>query len=290
MVTIGGGQVVEPISPQRRRRKVSSEIQRLERKAANEQDYVAGLIEENPTGVSLREIAQRLFVTKEQVRKVVDSLIFSGEAILLDNQAVVSSSFVSQLFNKMVSQLQHHHAERPLRRGMPKEQLRVALSVPGEVFEQLLQKFAQSGEIVLDKELIRLPSHEIRLTDEHREWAQRMEQKVKVAGFAPPELDELLAEFPYREQALDLLALLVEQGKLVKVAEFVLHPDTIGRAKQVVRQLCERHGSFTASQFREAINTTRKYAIPLLEFLDQIGVTVRRGDVRVLKRGGKKGD
>jgi selenocysteine-specific elongation factor len=110
-----------------------------------------------------------------------------------------------------------------------------------------------------------------------------MEQRVKASGFAPPDLDELLSEFPDREQASDLLALLVEQGKLVKVAEFVFHPGAIEQAKQVARQLCERNGSFTASQFREAINTTRKYAIPLLEFLDQIGVTVRRGDVRTLR-------
>jgi selenocysteine-specific elongation factor len=110
-----------------------------------------------------------------------------------------------------------------------------------------------------------------------------MEQRVKASGFAPPDLDELLSEFPDREQASDLLALLVEQGKLVKVAEFVFHPSAIEQAKQVARQLCERNGSFTASQFREAINTTRKYAIPLLEFLDQIGVTVRRGDVRTLR-------
>lgn len=283
MVTIGGGQVIEPIPPQRKRRKVLSEIQRLEKKAAGEREYIAALINENPAGISLREIAQRLFAINEQVRKVVDSLVSSGEAILLDNQVVVNSDFVNRLCDEIVAQLQRYHAERPLRHGMPKEQLRVVVGAPAEIFEQLLQKFVQSGEIVVDRELVRLPSHEIRLTDEHKEWAQRMERKVRAAGFSPPELDELLAEFPDRDQASDLLALLVEQGKLVRIAEFVFHPEVIERAKQVARQLCEKHGSFTASQFREAVNTTRKYAIPLLEFLDHIGVTVRKGDVRVLR-------
>jgi len=166
---------------------------------------------------------------------------------------------------------------------MPKEQLRVAVGAPAEIFEQLLQLFAQAGEIVLDREAVRLPSHKVQLSEEHQLWAQRMEQRVKAAGFAPPEIGELLSEFPDKEQASDLLALLIEQGKLVKVAEFVFHPSVVERAKQVARQLCEQNGSFTASQFREAINTTRKYAIPLLEFLDQIGVTVRRGDVRTLR-------
>ncbi len=283
MVTIGGGQVVEPMPPQRRRRKAAGETRRLERKAENERSYIAALIDEIPTGIHLKEIAKRLFVTSERVKGFVDEFVASGDAILLDNQIVVSSNFVNQVRNALVSQLQRYHAERPLRRGMPKEQLRSAIGVIAEVFEQLLQRFVQAGEIVLDKELVRLPSHEVQLADEHREWAQRMEQRVKAAGFAPPEIDELLAEFPHREQAADLLALLIEQGKLVRVAEFVFHPSTIERAKQVAHQLCQQYGSFTASQFREAVNTTRKYAIPLLEFLDQIGFTVRRGDARVLR-------
>jgi selenocysteine-specific elongation factor len=168
---------------------------------------------------------------------------------------------------------------------MPKETLRslVAPDMAVNLFETLLQHFAQTGVIVVERETVRLPTHEIRLTEEQRQWAERMERKAKTAGFAPPELEELLAEFPDPEQAMDLLSWLVEQGRLVRVAEFVVHPETIERAKQLARQLCERHGSFTASQFREAANTTRKYAVPLLEFLDQLGVTVRRGDVRVLR-------
>lgn len=283
MVTIGGGKVIEPIPQQRRRRKVASELQKLEQKANSERDYIVTLLSETANGISFREIAQRLFIAYEQVRKIIDELVSSNTAILLNNQTVISADFVNQLHNEIVLQLRRYHADRPLRRGMPKEQLRVAVGVPTETFEPLLQRFAQSGEIVIERELVRLPSHEIELTDEHRDWAKRMEQRARSAGFAPPELDELLSELPDKEQASDLLNLLIEQGKLVKVGEFVFHPSVIEKAKQVVRQLCEQQGSFTASQFREAINTTRKYAIPLLEFLDQIGITVRRGDVRVLR-------
>jgi selenocysteine-specific elongation factor len=283
MVTIGGGQVIEPVPPQRKRRRIASEIQRLEQKAKSQSDYAATLLSESEKGLSSSEVAKRLFVSTEQARQILDELVAAGLAIPLDNQTIVHADFVNRLRSEIVAQLSRYHAERPLRRGMPKEQLRVAVGAPAEIFEQLLQLFAQTGEIVIDREAVRLPSHEVQLSEEHRVWAQRMEQRVKASGFAPPDLDELLSEFPDREQASDLLALLVEQGKLVKVAEFVFHPSAIEQAKQVARQLCERNGSFTASQFREAINTTRKYAIPLLEFLDQIGVTVRRGDVRTLR-------
>ncbi|MCS7186023.1 MAG: selenocysteine-specific translation elongation factor [Armatimonadetes bacterium] len=283
MVTVGGGQIVEPLPQKRRRRKVASELQRLERKARSEGDYIAALLSETTSGLTLREVAKRLFVTTEQARQIAGELINSNIATMLDNQTLIANELINRIREAVITQLRRYHTERPLRRGMPKEQLRGVVGLSAEVFEPLLQRFVQAGEISLDKELVHLPSHEIKLTDEQQRWAQRMEQRVKSAGFAPPELDELLSEFPDRDQALDLLSLLVEQGKLVKVAEFVFHPSAIEQAKQVARQLCEKHGSFTASQFREAINTTRKYAIPLLEFLDHIGLTVRRGDVRVLR-------
>lgn len=282
-VTVGGGQVIEPVPPHRRRRRVAAAINLLERKSTSERGYILASLTENPKGLHLREIAQKLFVSDEQARKIVDEIVSSNEATLLDNQVLLDAGYVNQLLSGIVSQLQRYHSERPLKRGMPKEQLRFIVDAPEEIFEQLLQRFAQAGEIVIDKELVRLPSHEVRLTDEHQRCAQKIEREVKSAGFAPPELDELLSKFPDREQAADLLAFLVEQGKLVRVGEFVFHQDAIERAKQVAHQLCEQYGSFTASQFREALNTTRKYAIPLLEFLDHIGVTVRKGDVRTLR-------
>ncbi|MFN4180373.1 MAG: selenocysteine-specific translation elongation factor, partial [Armatimonadota bacterium] len=72
MVTIGGGQVIEPIPPQRRRRRVASELQKLKRKANSERDYIVALLSETASGIGFREIAQRLFVAHEQVRKIID--------------------------------------------------------------------------------------------------------------------------------------------------------------------------------------------------------------------------
>ncbi|MFA0767598.1 MAG: hypothetical protein OXFUSZZB_000926 [Candidatus Fervidibacter sp.] len=285
MVTLGGGKVIEPHPLQRRRRRVAEEFHRIAEKSRSEKDFVVTLLREHPNGVTVREIAQRLFLSTERARQIAEALIAEGVAFSLDGQTLLWQEQVRRLRDSIIVTLRRFHTERPLRRGMPKETLRslVAPDMAVNLFETLLQHFAQISVIVVERETVRLPTHEIRLTEEQRQWAERMERKAKTAGFAPPELEELLAEFPDREQAMDLLSWLVEQGRLVRVAEFVVHPETIERAKQLARQLCERHGSFTASQFREAANTTRKYAVPLLEFLDQLGVTVRRGDVRVLR-------
>jgi selenocysteine-specific elongation factor len=285
MVTLGGGKVIEPHPLQRRRRRVAEEFHRIAEKSRSEKDFVVTLLREHPNGVTVREIAQRLFLSTERARQIAEALIAEGVAFSLDGQTLLWQEQVRRLRDSIIVTLRRFHTERPLRRGMPKETLRslVAPDMAVNLFETLLQHFAQISVIVVERETVQLPTHEIRLTEEQRQWAERMERKAKTAGFAPPELEELLAEFPDREQAMDLLSWLVEQGRLVRVAEFVVHPETIERAKQLARQLCERHGSFTASQFREAANTTRKYAVPLLEFLDQLGVTVRRGDVRVLR-------
>ncbi len=206
---------------------------------------------------------------------------------MLDGHTLLATERVQKTKEALVARLQKFHSQRPLRRGIPKEQLRAAVApdLPQGMFEGLLQHFSKEGAIALDREAVRLPTHEIRLNEEQQRWAQRMERRAKEAGFAPPELDELLAEFPDREQASDLLTVLFEQGILMRFAEFVVHPETVERAKQIAKQLGEQHGGFTASQFREAAKTTRRYAVPLLEFLDHLGVTVRRGDLRELRNG-----
>lgn len=285
MVTLGGGKVVEPQPLMRRRRKMTSEIQQVARKAQSEHAFVETVLQEQLFGVTLKDVAKRLFLSTERVQQIVNDLVASGVAFALDGQTFLSTEQVQKTKELLVAQLQKFHSERPLRRGIPKEQLRAAVvpDLPPGVFEGLLQHFSKEGTIALDREAVRLPTHEIRLNEEQGRWAQRIERRAKEAGFAPPELDELLNEFPDREQAYDLLSFLIEQGKLVRVAEFVFHPETLERAKQLAKQLCEQHGSFTASQFREAANTTRRYALPLLEFLDHLGVTVRKGDVRVLR-------
>ncbi len=282
MVTIGGGQVIEPHPPQRRRRR--AETERLAQKANDERSYLIALLAEHPSGVSLREVAQRCFLPAARIQALAQELVAAGSAWLLNNQ-LISVERIARLREDLIKRLQEFHRARPLRRGMPKDLLRnlVASDLLPTIFDALLERFAEEGVIVIERETVRLPSHEIRLTEEQQRWAQRMEQRAKQAGFSPPEMSELLEEFPDREQAMDLLALMMEQGKLVRVAEFVVHPETIERAKRLARQLCEQHGSFTASQFREAANTTRKYAVPLLEFLDHLGVTVRRGDARVMR-------
>lgn len=282
-VTIGGGKVIEPLPSHPKRRRNITELHRLRQKSGSQKDYAVASLLEREDGITLQEISQRLFLSTEQARQIIDELVASGVAVRLDDQFIVSSDFVERLRNQVTSLLRRYHDERPLRRGMPKDQLRTALGMSAEVFERLMRLLEQAHEIVVDKELVKLPSHEVRLNEEHQRWAQRMKQRVEASGFSPPDLDELLSEFPDEQQASDLLALLFEQGELVKVAEFAFHPKAVEKAKQIARQLCQQQGSFTVSQFREALNTTRKYAIPLLEFLDRIGVTIRKGDVRTLR-------
>ncbi len=284
MITLGGGRLVEPKAPVRRRRK-ETEVERLQHKATSEHSYLQSLLSEHEQGIPVHEIAQRLFLSPQRVQELVGESLKSGEAWLLPNQILISTAQVMRWQKQLQDRLAQFHAERPLRRGMTKEQLRVLLDPQPShaTFEALLDRFAREGVVVVERETVRLPSHEVRLTEAQQEWAKQMEQRVRQAGFAPPEVEELLAEFPDRTQAMDLLSLLVDQGRLVRVAEFVVHPEVVEEAKQLAQRLCQQHGSFTASQFREAANTTRKYAVPLLEFLDHLGITVRRGDVRVLR-------
>lgn len=285
MVTIGGGTVVEPRPQKRRRRRELRLLAQAQRKVESEMSFVQALLDEQIFGVTIDDIEKRLFVPRKKAQALSDELVSKGVGVALDNRTLVSAKQMEQWQDAIFKQLQAYHAKRPLRRGMLKEQLRnaVAPQVSPTLFEALLRHFSDTNIITLDREAVRLPEHEISLDEEMKAWAERMERRTKEAGFAPPELDELLSEFPNRERATDLLTLLVEQGRLVRLGDFVVHPETIEKAKTIAQRLCEKHGGFTPSQFRDAVNATRRYVVPLLEFLDHIGVTVRKGDVRVLR-------
>jgi selenocysteine-specific elongation factor len=102
-------------------------------------------------------------------------------------------------------------------------------------------------------------------------------------GFAPPSLDEALAGVD-KKLAQQVRVALLESGRIVDVGESVLlHRDAVALAEQKVRALFAGKPELTASEIRQELGTTRKYLIPLLNYLDSRGVTQRKGEVRVLR-------
>ncbi|HEX2235344.1 MAG TPA: SelB C-terminal domain-containing protein, partial [Actinomycetota bacterium] len=171
-----------------------------------------------------------------------------------------------------VAALAAHHRDRPLERGMGREALRAALGVEPDELDDLL---AAHDEVAAEGPLVRLTSHRVRLGGEQAAERARVLAAVEAGGFTPPLAGELGADPP-------LLRALVEAGDLVPIANFYLTRGSAARARAEVRAAIEASGPLTVAQIRDLLGTSRKYAVPLCEWLDATGATRRQGDVRVL--------
>ncbi len=172
-----------------------------------------------------------------------------------------------------------YHAAQPLASGIPRESLRSKLGLAPRVFNAVLQYAAQTGTAVDGGESVRLPGHQVRFTPSQQARVDQLLAQFRNQPFNTPSVKECRAAV-----GDDIYEALLRQRLLVQVKpDVVFAGDTYENAVQRVRQMIEQAGQVTAAQVRDAFGTTRKYALGLLEHLDEIGVTRRVEDARVLR-------
>jgi selenocysteine-specific elongation factor len=185
---------------------------------------------------------------------------------------LVSRARLEQLQNDVSAALKQRHAERPLERAVPREAVRAELELETDVFDALLASMTELSE---EGAGIRLASHQVGLTPEQQKARDALLRRIDEAGFQPPLASELGVDPA-------LLRSLTESAELVRIESFYLTSARADEARKLVRERIEQRGPVTVAQIRDLLGTTRKYAVPLCEWLDDTGATLRRGDVRLL--------
>lgn len=272
VITIGGGTVVD-VSPPHRAGSFGS---RLARAQAFEADAVAALIQESPGGLLLATAIARTGLPAAQ--------ILAGQRTILKDSAgtwLLHPPWLAGRATQLQSWLKDFHAKQPLQPGWSKEEARAKLMPhsPVAVFEYLL---AETKAVTSTGDLLRLTSYRMVLQEDESAALAKMENLFADAGLSAPATNEVLAQSgidPTR--AKTLLQALLRDRKLVRInLELVYH----ARALDQVRRLLQAKPGqrFTVGDFKEWTGVSRKYAIPLLEFLDRQRITRRDGDQRVI--------
>ena len=148
----------------------------------------------------------------------------------------------------------------------------------------LINDLIQSKEVVLEKDKLRLPGHQISSVDE-KGLVKRVEVAVLKGGLQPPSPKELSEEWDEKEEEVRaIFEHLVHEGVLIKIkSEMYFHRVPFENLKEELVTYLKSHQEITTSQFKEMIKVSRKYTIPLIEYLDQIKLTIRLGEKRVLR-------
>lgn len=289
--TLGGGTVVDPHPRGRHKRFTKSNISRLEALA---QGTPAEVVMESllTLGVApLREVVARAGLPQPATRKAISDLQDNGLLISLEDgpgnltvdsdRLVVAKGHWQQLASRILQAVENYHRIHPLRRGMPKEELKSRLKINARLFSAAMDRLTSEESLAEQGPLVLLLGHEIRFNQLQERSVQALLARFESAPFMPPTIKETRAEV-----GDEVYNALVGLDVLVPVSgEVVFRREDYEHMVAEVRRLLEKNETITAAEVRDHFDTSRRYALALLEYLDQVGVTVRVEDVRRLKKG-----
>jgi selenocysteine-specific elongation factor len=178
------------------------------------------------------------------------------------------------------------HAQSPLEKSIPRSRLLQALARRGQphVIGALVDRLIRAGKMVGDDQSVALPKFAPTLTAAQAQLRQRLLDAFASAGLTPPDVAGVARDARASDADLrPVVDLCVAEGQLVHIGDgMFLHRDAEAALRARVREIFDGQTGLTLSRIRQALGTSRKYALPFCEYLDRIGVTKRVGDERVL--------
>ncbi len=288
VVTIGGGVVLDP-QPARgsiRRDAALDRFRRLDPVHSSDDDAICAFIEDKAgAGVTRLALRARSGLPGPAVEQAVARLATAGKATVLGD-LIVSPSVLEALAERLVRELASHHATSALSEGMPREEARdrIFRRAHPAVFERVLETLSAAKRIA-GRDRLALAGHQVSLTPQESAAQAAIERVYRDAKLTPPDLGAAAQETGASRAIVDrVVGLLVRNRTLVKVESMLFHASALEELKENIRALKSEAGTarVDVASFKARYGVTRKYAIPLLEYLDRERVTRRQGETRVV--------
>jgi selenocysteine-specific elongation factor len=289
--TIGGGEILDNLPP-RRKRADAAVAERL--KVLQQADPGRALTlfckEAGLKGLSAAQIQARLGLDTLRQQALVEKLLASGQltAISREPQLLADPQAISGLEQLVQQELKDFHAKNPLKVGMLKEELRARLpyDTSEKLFSLVMEKLVEKNRIGSSKEYFFLAGRSPVLQDAQKDLQKKILDACRKAGLAPPTVKELAEKLKVAEKALlAMLEIGVREGQLVKVSEeLYFDAAAVSSLSADVVAYLEKNNEITTQGCKDLTCLSRKFMIPLFEYLDRAKVTVRVGDKRVLRK------
>jgi len=284
--TLGGGVVLDP-HPARLHKRFSEPVLRnLEGLLSGGESEALLQALKALRAASSEEVLARAGMDRQASLALLDGLISSGSIIPLQTVKEPSRNLLmeaetwQQVRAELLGALAEFHAGSPLKPGIARELLRGACKLPTQLFDAALEKLREDQEVTVQGALAALSSHRIAYSPDQQAQISMLLRRFEESPYSPPDAPEAA-----RLIGAPLLEALVATGTLVQVSPQVLFsPQALAEMSAWVEASIKEQGSLTLAEFRDHFSTSRKYAAALLEYLDENGITLRKGDIRVLKQ------
>ena len=286
--TLGGGIVIHPWA-NRHKRGEANLLDRLDSLHRGEfGQMVETFLGENAAfAVPIEAIFQFVNLREEEARSKVDALntlrAFSAEG----EKVYTTDAKWNQLRERILKFLKDFHAAHPLVPGMDMEELRGKLGyeLAPKIFRAVIELLINDSFVAREENLLRLASHRVQLGGQEKTLMEKIKKILGEQPLAPPDLKDVekQAGVP-RPRLNEVIRLLEREGSVVRITtDMYFLSSSIDGLRQRLKDYLTAKGEMTAASFRDLIGSTRKYTIPLLEYFDRDGLTIRIGDIRRLK-------
>jgi len=274
--TIGGGEVLDPSPLKRRKMEAAEDLEVFEGGSLAEKIAVK-VKRLSLKGMSVAAVEGWVRAEVPAVRKAVGDLVKGGVLVRFED-TLFHREAVGLFKDEITRMLGEFHRKNPLRAGMPKEELRARMKVEPRIFTHLVSSIS---ELVSEKDLLRLRAFSVSLSEDDKE---RVLAALREKGFQAPTKAELSSELSMGDRRItDILKLMADEGSVRRINDSVyMSMDAYERMLGILKGHFSRKAEMTVAEFRDMLGTTRKYALPLLEYLDSNRITLRVGDVRKL--------
>jgi selenocysteine-specific elongation factor len=280
---IGRGMVLNPGLSGEEKGKKEVDWDLLLALSGDEPDMLAALCRKRGTkGLHEREIAEFCDLNEESLLRWAEKLEEEGKIKILSFSPLhlIDHESFDHLGEKILAYLEQSHDRQPARNGALLEKIKTRFGVSDKVLRLAVKTLEKAGKVRQAGQRLTLPSSEVIVSAQEEKILQKLEEMCYRGEFKSVSLEEIRRQFRLSRDRLEkLLSLLTERKKIIQGPEgLFIHSlwldDVIGRVRALVKK------EMTVAEFKALTGLSRKYAIPLLELLDQMGITRRRGAVR----------
>ncbi|OGO62825.1 MAG: selenocysteine-specific translation elongation factor, partial [Chloroflexi bacterium RBG_19FT_COMBO_50_10] len=291
--TLGGGMIVDPQPQQRHKRFATETLDHLESLAKGTPAEILLQSMLALGAVTLGEVLARANLDEQTARQAFAELYTNGQLLVLEtpneqtesipfHPTLLVTSFASweQLASRARQEVEAYHRSNPLRRGLPREELKSRLKLTPRLFNPAMRRLVSEGQIKESGPLVFKPGHTIQFTQIQKRQMEALLARFATSPYAPPTTKDCI-----NEVGDDLYNAMVDLELLTPVPpDVVFRTEDYNKMVAETRRLLANQETVSAAEVRDHFQTSRRYALAFLEYLDSQGVTVREGDVRRLKQ------
>jgi selenocysteine-specific elongation factor len=283
VVTIGGALVLDAFPVARQKKDARLGFLQALAAGSSQQSLLARISRRDKDGLSLAAAVRETGLKESVLRPMIATFVQQGSVVQAGEFSISAAAF-KNMRERLLAVLDAFHKSNPLVAGISKEELRAKLDLQQPIMEAVLAQLVRDKKAEVTGEQVRLAGRGVELKGEESRAKEQIEKAFAAAGLKVPLMKEVLAALPIdRARAQKLVTLLLRDRVLVKLADdLVFHQNALQELRSMLNGYKSTSAKIDVGKFKDLTGVSRKYAIPLLEYLDRERVTRRVGDERII--------